>query len=140
MSGSPKCTEKIYWAETVGGNFYHMLFCTRGSIHHPSEGKCFPFLGMNFVSSGTRMLFTFVVARQWSCGKVMFSYVVSLSVHRGRGCPCDTINHDALDLTVQPPAPDIRHGTCDRHPVTSGRDLFKLVHLRTPLPTGTDIW
>ena len=89
-------------------------------------------------------------ARQWSCGKVMFSYMC-LSVCQFTGQSHQTINHVALDLTVHGtllnrdplwlrplpwtwdltgqgfPDPTLsRYGTSlDRWP-----SLFKLVHFR----------
>ena len=60
----------------------------------------------------SRKFINFVVARQRSCAKVIFSFVsVCLSVH-SRG-PHVTITHYALHLTVKVrkhPPPDIRHG------------------------------
>ena len=90
---------------------------------------------------------------------------ISQSVRR-EGSPHVSINHDALDLTTQPPS-HMRHGSPWPQPwpcqsptwdpptltppqtldmgfpsllVAITADFFELVHLKTPISTGTDIW
>ena len=52
-----------------------------------------------------------------------------------------TIRYDALDLKVlPPPRPQPWPSPLERHLVAITRDLFKLVHLRTPLLRSDICW
>ena len=78
--------------------------------------------------------------RQWSCGKGNVFSCLHLSFCLSTGVPCDPYPPWCIEPYCTPvPVPssprDIRCGTSETQPPASDittRDLFKLIHLRTP--------